>query len=764
MTRRPYVVHLQDDLWTIGNPHIRLVLRRNPQGTPVISEYEHHLTPGISWIPEIGEGRITPVVEVAGNRDLTFLGFVADEESGTLCLQYAGKNGLQVSHYLCPSGENPVISSWVTLTNAGAHDIGCITRVDALNLTLGVSAYHPWVSYLLGWLDGPRTDAPGRPPVPFHHHGWLDKLVHGDSPPILQPLPPAGWSTPTMRLITERLSRLPLKSGKRATWDNFPWATVLDPGRQAGFFLGLEWSGTWNIELEHAQDDHTVSLHAGTDTYTHILTPGQTLTSPRAFIGFFAGDWDEAFNAGRRYVREEIIPSPPRNFPVVHYVMFPSLLSGIHYYHPEYGEDVHRRLYDTVDDVADMGAESFLLDTVWWNQPPGGGTDFSIGLGDFTEDRTRFPAGLKALSDYLHRKDMLFALWFEFERVDIRTANRGRHPWRPEWLVHQNGHPYRSWGQHFFMLCLGVRDAAEWALENLSWAVREYDVDWFMIDSNEWAVCGDPTHDHGEHDGEWAQIQGLYHILRGLREQFPHLIIDNGAGGAQRGDFGMARLCDVMPCSDINVPSVVNRQYSHGYGALYPVYYARQGLLNYPVNVTGPVSRTDPTAFDFPYDGLISDPDLTLERLEWRILNRMMGVFQPIYDLSQFPPEHLRVLKKAIATYKKLRPTLHGDRYVLSGPPVFVERENRESDGWEVYEHISLDRGLISVFFFRCMSPDAEHRTVLRGLNPGARYNATFHSGREDAVYSGAELMKHGVVCRLPEPRSAEVMLLSLIQ
>lgn len=760
MTEKPYVAQNQDGLWTVGNRHIRFVLGVNAQGIPVISALENNLTPDAGWIPDAGEGRIMPVVEVAGNRDLTFLDFEVDEAQGALCLRYAGENDLKVAHYLYPSADEAVIRSWVVLTNDGDQDMGSITRCDALNLTLGVSGYHPRVSYLLGWLDGPRVDAPGRPPAPFHHHGWLDKLVHGDQPRLLQPLPPAGWSTPTLRLITERLTRLPLKSGKRATWDAFPWATVLDPGREAGFFLGLEWSGTWKIELEHDQDAHTVALYAGADTYTHTLKPGETLTSPQAFIGFFAGDWDEAFNAGRRYVRKEIVPPPPKDFPFVHYVMFPSALSGTELYYPAYGGDVRKRLYSLVDAAADMGADSFLLDTVWWNQPPDGGSDFSIGLGDFTEDRTRFPDGLKALSDYIHGKGMVFGLWFEFERVDIRTANRGRNPWKPEWLVHQDGHPYRSWGQHFFMLCLGVKEAAEWALENLSWAVREYGVDWFMIDSNEWAVCQDPTHDHGEGDGEWAQVQGLYYVLRGLREQFPHLLIDNGAGGAQRGDFGMGRLCDVMPCSDINIPSVLNRQYSYGYGALYPVYYARQAVYYYPVKETGPVSRTDPTAFEEPFNVLLCEPDLTPERMEWRMINRMMGIFQPIYDLSQMPPEHLRILKKATITYKKLRPTLHGDRYVLNGPPVLVERENRESGQWEVYEHISLDRDLVSVFFFRCLSLEAEHRAVLRGLDPTATYRAEFHSGREDAVYSGAALMDRGIVCRLPEPRRAEVAIL----
>ncbi len=471
-------------------------------------------------------------------------------------------------------------------------------------------------------------------------------------------------------------------------------------------------------------------------------------------------DWDAAFNACRAYVRDDILPPPPEGFPTVHYVMFPGGLTAAKpVYYPEL-DDMRLRARKLVDAAADMGAESFLLDSMWWSASALQG-DFSIGLGDFGVDRRKFPDGLKVLSDAVRQKGMRFGLWFEFERVDLRTANLGRNPWRPEWLVHQNGYPYRSWGQHFFMLCLGVKAAAEWALENISWAIREYGVDWFMIDSNEWAVCDDPSHDHGAGDGEWAQIQGLYYLLRGLRAQFPQLIIDNGAGGSQRGDFGMARLCDVMPCSDINVPSAINRQYSRGYGSIYPAYYARQGVYYYPTRETGPLSRTDPTSFTEPYDPLTIEPDLTLERAEWRWLNRIMGVFQPIFDFGALPPEHLAVLKKVIATYKRIRPTLHGDRYVLTPPPALVERENREHGGWEVYEHLALDRRLISVLFYRCRSPQAEHHVRLRGLDPAARYTAEFHTGRDGGSFTGAELMERGFTCRLDQPRRAEVMILS---
>jgi alpha-galactosidase len=747
---------------TLSNGILTISLATAADGSPVCTGIRCATMPDFEWaLP--GGSPLTPTLATAtGPLAIpTFSGYTL-RDTTSVSLSYAGSDGLLVTQHLSLSPSHPVIRSQVTVAAGGTTPLKGLVRFDALSLSVAVSPYEPEASYVLGWLDIARIDAPGRPPTAVKLDNWIDKLLYGDTAPFIPPLPEAGWSSPTMRLVTERLMRLPLTSGKRGTWNDFPWVAVRDPGRAAGIFAGFEWSGTWKMLIDHPPGQDSVSVSAFTDGCSHDVAPGQSLESPPAFLGFFSGDWDAAFNASRRYTADDILPKPHPALPTVHYVFFPGSLLGKkenQLYFVDKGADTRARARSMVDAAADLGAESFLLDSLWWGAAPDEG-DFSNGLGDFTVNARRFPDGLKSLSDYVHQKNMLFGLWFEFERVDIRTANKGRNPWRPEWIMHRNGHPYRSWGQHFFMLCLGEKAAAEWALENISWAIREYGVDWFMIDSNEWAVCQDPSHTHGAGDGEWAQIQGLYHVLRGLRERFPKLIIDNGAGGAQRGDFGMARHCDVMPCSDINCPSVLNRQYSVGYGSFYPSSYARQGVYFYPTRETGALAIPSPNKWSEPWHPMKVNPGEPPERTEWRCINRMMGVFQPIHDLSIIPADHLAVLKKCIATYKGVRPTLAGDRYLLAGPPVFVERENRESGAWEAYQHVARDGSVASVLFYRCLSPDASFSVRLKGLVPGVRYRAQYHTGRAGGVHTGSELMSQGITCTLPGTRQAEVLLL----
>jgi len=356
------------------------------------------------------------------------------------------------------------------------------------------------------------------------------------------------------------------------------------------------------------------------------------------------------------------------------------------------------------------------------------------------------------MSDYVHSLGMNFGLWFEIERVDIQTCNRLRNPWKPEWLVHQNGYPYRSWCQHAFMLCLGVRAAAEWALENLIWAIREYGIDYMMFDGNEWAVCEDPTHDHGAGDGEWAQIHGFYYVMEELRKQYPNIMILNSSGGSQRADFGIARYSNCVHPHDHAAPSAKQRRFMHGTGCMYPQSYQACALSDYTED---PSDEGFIAAQPLPPGHVVSP-----ERFEWRVLNRLMGYFAIGLEVSQLPASHRAILRKATDFYKEIRGCTHGDRYVLAGPELLHEPRYEEADNWEAYQYVARGGDLVAVYVYRCLSLEPEFNARLRGLDPDATYRARFYNGGAAAQFTGAELMEAGYTCRLDRTRSAEIMVL----
>jgi hypothetical protein len=141
----------------------------------------------------------------------------------------------------------------------------------------------------------------------------------------------------------------------------------------------------------------------------------------------------------------------------------------------------------------------------------------------------------------------------------------------------------------------------------------------------------------------------------------------------------------------------------------------------------------------------------------------MMGLFDPCLDYARMSEEDLAQFRKAVATYKRLRPTLDGDRYLLAPPPALVAPRHLETGQWEACQHVSADRRLASVFFFRCLSDQAECRAVLRGLDPVARYRGEWHTGGPAGTLTGQDWMTRGVGCRLAVPMRADVLLLTRV-
>jgi len=729
----------------LGNCAFQMGVALNEDEVPCVRSLTLSAQEGVDWAASALPLGPYLVIEDAtyalteGN--VRFQRFEMVEGVPELRVHYTLDNGLEVTQHLQPSPDKPVWRAWVTLRNRSEAPVEGITRFDAVHSGFSASEAEPQCGYVLGWLEGPRVDAPGRPSIPYKYGGWIPKFLYGEEA-VIPPPPAGGWAAPVYRLVQERLTRLPLRSGKRSTYENHPWVTVLDPLREGGWFLGFEWSGTWRIDVAHERAQGRTTVCAASDGNTHVLGPGEELVSPAAFLGLFAGDWDDAFNVCRFYVDEEVIPQIEPEWPTT-----------LHVYHfhnrPEKQNEAFLRR--EIDAAVEAGFETTYVETIWWEEGAPIG-EFSLGLGSFKDNRRKFPMGLRGMSDYCHSKGMNFGLWFEIERVDIRTANRLRNPWKPEWLVHQEGYPYRSWCQHAFMLCLGVKEAAEWALENLVWAVREYDIDYIMFDSNEWAVCDDPSHDHGAGDGEWAQIQGYYWVMRELRKAFPDLMIMNSSGGSQRGDFGIARYSNCIHPHDHQPPSAKQRRFMHGTGCMYPTSFQQNYLKDY----------TDQPSEDGFVVSQPRPPDrvISAERFEWRVLNRLLGLFCVGMEVSALPDFQREILKKANQFYKQIRKCTHGDRYVLLGPVLLHEPRYEESDNWEAYQYVAREGDMSVVYFYRCRSLESEFTARLKGLCPDATYSASFYTGGQPEVYTGTELMRAGFTCCLEHTRSAEIMLL----
>jgi alpha-galactosidase len=134
----------------------------------------------------------------------------------------------------------------------------------------------------------------------------------------------------------------------------------------------------------------------------------------------------------------------------------------------------------------------------------------------------------------------------------------------------------------------------------------------------------------------------------------------------------------------------------------------------------------------------------------------MMGWVSIMLDTTAWSADQHQAARQAIALYKQqLRPLIRdADLYHISDRP--------DGAHWDGMEYWDPARGRGVVFAFRGSVPDdADHRFVLAGLVPSARYRLHFEDGTSpDRQATGADLMATGLAVHLSYPLSSELVFL----
>ena len=541
-----------------------------------------------------------------------------------------------------------------------------------------------------------------------------------------------GWQADigeyrSFRLETSLLGTERRESGLRSTWQETPWLAVSGAGGPGGFFAGLLYSGQWHLSAESDASNTGVVAEVAPAGLAVALPAGVRWESPVVFAGAYAGDLDSAAAAQHDYHRAVLSPVLPDDFPWVQANTWFSYLC-------DFDQDVLAR---EVAIAQELGVEIFYVDAGWWVGNPRHADNFASGLGNWRENRDKFPDGLRAFADLVRSHGMRFGIWVEPERVDLRTATTGT--WKADWLVRQEGAycgPEWPRDTETAWLCFGHPECQAWAEAWIGDLVESLDVAWLKWDSNFWAVCTAPDHGHGAGDGEAAQLAGVHRVMDALRGRFPDLIIENCAGGGTRMDFEMARHTHVAWVNDASQPA--HRVSFHLEGASY---------LFPPAVLNSWVAESN-------HENL-KGRDLPQPVLTAIVRSRMMGALGFSCRTVEWSTETRQVVTAAIAEYKSFRHLLK-DGYVshLLPQATLVSPKLKTPAVWEAIQFRSRDAAEAVVLAFRNMSSAETIVLRPRGLDPDATYDVTGDDG-ETWRMAGAELASDGLRPKLMPLTSA---------
>lgn len=684
--------------WSIGNEQVvKTMSWRDGEGLRPVA-LEHRPT-GKRWHPAREKGQVVGDEftfdwngALFSARRATALRTVrAQASDSSVLLAFDLRVGEDFDVTLCQRvhADLAVLEQWVEITPLRAGMLSCVAA-----LTLALAE-----------LEAPTL------------HWVLGLQNHGAGMPEEGPYP-------AYRLRSEPLGEVRLCSGLRSTWHEIPWLVLQDAAEGEGLFIGLCYSGRWSASARRLNQGAALELVS--DGYATPLAPGERWSSPISFLGLFCGDLDDAAHVQHLYMRRCLVPPTPEDFPWVQYNTWFAHLVDI-------DEAI---LLQEAKLAARLGVEVFVIDAGWWEPSRRTHDNFTTGLGVWRPSAEKFPGGLAAFADSVRSLGMKFGIWVEPERVDLRQEGT----WRLDWLArHRDAIISPPWPPDTVSgwLCFGHPDVQEWAIDWISRLVSEVRADWLKWDSNWWGVCTCTHHGHSATNGEFHQVQGVHRVMAELRRRFPHLIIENCAGGGVRSDFAMLAHTPITWLHDASTPS--RRVRFHLAGATYPF----------------PPELCNTWVVDAEEEPL-TDPTTPQEAINAILRSRMFGAFGLSARLMDWTEGAFQAMQEAIAQYKRLRSLLKRSRFYHLLPQVDLQCPDLDVGGrWEAYAAIAEDRSQGALWVFRGSKGESTCRLPLRGLDATHTYALTDIDTTRTVRFLGAALMEQGFVIDLGDRTSA---------
>jgi len=446
------------------------------------------------------------------------------------------------------------------------------------------------------------------------------------------------------------------------------------------------------------------------------LAPGQSVETPLTFLALAKGDTDVVANEAFHYLKKYIFLTPLPDAPLATYCIWLTQKNS------------EVPILRELDLAQRVGFDVFYHDATW-NEGASivpGMNDWTEGLGNYQENKLKFPHGLRNLSDEAHARGMKFGLWVDPGNVDAKLVESGQIP--KDWLAEIDGKPLETIHPSLSptrQLCLGNPKVVAWIKKQLADLIEKYNLDWIKWDPSATVSyeCNRTEHGHGKTDGAYAAYLGRQEIMRYLMERFPKL------SGFE---------CD---------PSLLYARVNPGPQGLLPGGYTNEFITGPMVspNVWGSLAtagigdaRGDSLTARW-YSASALDYYLRKHFTHGISFGNINGMSAQL--LSAAPAGYVEAFQRNLLFFKEYRHLLFEDVY----------RPKPQAAGWSSIQYVKQDSTESVVFIFRDKSGAADTTIPLRGLDSKAKYLVTSLNDRpgRDKVLTG-EALTNGISEHLP--------------
>jgi alpha-galactosidase len=509
---------------------------------------------------------------------------------------------------------------------------------------------------------------------------------------------------PYQNTLTPNTSKFMSSTNGRSSDGSFPYYSLSVPG--GGVSIAVGWPGQWSSTL--VRDSGTnLRVQAGQQNLSVQLNAGESLSTPlTAMCSWTGSDTVRAQNIWRQWMLKYNEPGSNGN------PMAPGL-SG-------HTNGFYSGMVDTAtDEIRDATAylnggasyDYWWLDAGWYPC----GSDWGK-VGTWKPDPTRFPNGLRQVSDFAHNNEMKFVTWFEPERVSAGTEIATQHP---GWVIG---------GVNGGLLNMGNPAARAWITDRIDSLITQQGIDVYRQDFNiaplsYWQSL-DTTNRTGMTENQY--IQGYLAYLDELRRRHPEIAMDNCASGGRRNDLASLRRMTPLLRSDYAFDATANQCQTYGLAGWIP-YAGTQAVVG---NDWGRVDNYNVRSAWSPFMVIVCQKTtLDSGAVNWPQYNRMLD------------------------EQRTVAPLMLGDFYPLTP---YSQAENVWM-AWQ-FDRPDLHEGMVQAFR-RSNSLDSTLLVFLYGLDPTTLYELTDLDSHEVEMMLGADLMTDGMRLEIDQQYCSQVIL-----
>ncbi|MBE6667468.1 MAG: hypothetical protein E7607_04060 [Ruminococcaceae bacterium] len=493
--------------------------------------------------------------------------------------------------------------------------------------------------------------------------------------------------------------------GGRSSEGTAPFFNIHERGK--GYIVAVGWTGQWNAQI--SREENAVRFKSKIEDTEFVLFPGEKIRTSSVVILPYEATVEESQNLWRDLIKNEFSPLTDR---IDHLPLCAGFWGGLE----------SDKIIDRISllDKYEIPVENVWIDAGWAgkdtlptsNEYEG---DWADHVGDLTISPFVHKNGLVDVSNKIKESGRNFILWFEPERVRLRTDLVKEHP---EYLISQEG-------TRNFLLDLGNEEAFNYCLALLTEKIDTLKIDWYRQDFNFRPLPYWRSKDTENRKGitEIKHIMGLYRLWDTLLERFPKLMIDNCASGGNRIDIETLKRSVPLWRSDAQCPANPDPEVTQAHNMNFSLWT--------PFSATSPGRIYDTYTIRSAYG-----PAMTS--------NYLYSSTENFGDTD----EHVSWFKKHCEEYLSIRKYFLGDIYHLTEP-------KRDLSAWCATQWTLDDEGMIQIF----KRENSSYLTAafkLRNIDKSKNYLFTDLDGG-DFCLSGKELCEKGFTVTITEARVAKI-------